>query len=528
MNQGIKEVKIIKPTAEADNAVKLRVAAYCRVSTDGDDQMNSFYAQMKYYSDFIRRNPGMELVDIYADEGITGTEIKKRAEFQRMLKDCRNRKIDRVFVKSVTRFARNSLECIETVRLMAECGVSVLFENDNIDTLTMNSEMMLYIKSAFAQGESLSASARMKTSIRMKMENGTFVTSTTAYGYKYENKELVIVPEEAEVIKKIYAKYLSGMGIDSIVARMNQNCEGGRNDWKHGSVRYILSNERYIGDMLLQKNYTPSELPLRSQKNKGYVPQYYCSNSHEAIITRRDFDAVQALLRQRSEKVPTRTPISTPFQQKFYCRHCGWRYHLIRSFDPPRWSCSKKGRAGNQCPCRTYLDDDVQNAFLHMYNCLRQNEKVLLDDTIAQLENLKARINAGNTKIREFDDEIATIAEQIRRYSQLHTKGILDVVTYHERADSLQRKISVLRTRRGKLINEDENEKCIEELRQLKRMLSELPSAMQNYDQNIFDRLVTKVYAETDGSLTFSIPGGLLLKTEVKLWQTERLHTVTK
>lgn len=163
-----------------------------------------------------------------------------------------------------------------------------------------------------------------------------------------------------------------------------------------------------------------------------------------------------------------------------------------------------------------------------MYNCLRQNEKVLLDDTIAQLENLKARINAGNTKIREFDDEIATIAEQIRRYSQLHTKGILDVVTYHERADSLQRKISVLRTRRGKLINEDENEKCIEELRQLKRMLSELPSAMQNYDQNIFDRLVTKVYAETDGSLTFSIPGGLLLKTEVKLWQTERLHTVTK
>ena len=101
------------------------------------------------------------------------------------------------------------------------------------------------------------------------------------------------------------------------------------------------------------------------------------------FITRRDFDAVQALLRQRSEKVPTRTPISTPFQQKFYCRHCGWRYHLIRSFDPPRWSCSKKGRAGNQCPCRTYLDDDVQNAFLHMYNCLRQNEKVLLDDTIA-------------------------------------------------------------------------------------------------------------------------------------------------
>ena len=517
MNQGIREVKIIKPTVNQNSTDKLRVAAYCRVSTDSKDQMNSFYAQMKYYSDFIRRNPKMMLVDIYADEGITGTEVKKRTEFQRMMKDCQNRKIDRVFVKSITRFARNSLECIEAVRMMAEYGVSVFFENDNIDTLTMNSEMMLYIKSAFAQCEALSASKRMKTSIRMKMESGTFVTSTPAYGYRNENKELVIVPEEAEVVKKIFAYYLSGIGIESIVALLNKNGDGGRTDWTISNIRYILSNERYIGDMLMQKNYTPSELPLRSHKNRGSVPQYYCSNSHEAIISHKDFDAVQALRKQRIEKNPIQQKtIPTPFQKKFYCRHCGWRYRLVRSYDQPRWCCSKKGRAGNKCECPSYLTEEVQGAFVHMYNRLRQNEKVLLDDTICQLENLKSRINAGNTKIREIDDEIFTIAEQINKYSQLHAKGILDTVTYHERTDSMQRKISVLRVRHNKLINEDENEKCIEELRRLKRMLSKMSSFLQSYNQSVFDRLVTKIYAESDGTLTFSLPGGLQLKTEVK------------
>ena len=181
MEQAIREIKMIKPTKGRGDTDKIRVAAYCRVSSDGDDQLNSFYAQMKYYTDYIRRAPNMELVDIYADEGITGTEIKKRPEFQRMLRDCQNRKLDRVLVKSVTRFSRNSLECIEAVRQMSECGVSVFFENDNLDTATMNSEMMLYIKSAFAQGEALSASKRMTTSVRMRMENGTYVTAVPPY-----------------------------------------------------------------------------------------------------------------------------------------------------------------------------------------------------------------------------------------------------------------------------------------------------------------------------------------------------------
>ena len=184
-----REVKVIRATSEITDKNILRVAAYCRVSTDSDDQVNSFIAQVKYYNDFIRLSDGMELVDIYADEGITGTSVSKRDEFKRMIKDSRLGKIDRVYVKSVTRFARNSLECIENIRILKANGTSVYFENDGIDTETMNSEMILYIKSAFAQSESLSGSKRVSTACRMRMENGTFVTTCAPFGYKLENKK---------------------------------------------------------------------------------------------------------------------------------------------------------------------------------------------------------------------------------------------------------------------------------------------------------------------------------------------------
>ena len=177
-----KTVQIIQPTIGLEADKKIRVAAYCRVSTDSDDQVNSFLAQVKYYNDFIKAQNNMILVDIYADEGITGTYMSKRDEFMRLIKDCTLGRIDRVLVKSVSRFARNSLECLETIRKLKECGVSVVFENDNIDTKTMNSELILYVKSAFAQNEALAGSRRVATSYRMKMENGTFFTYCAPYG----------------------------------------------------------------------------------------------------------------------------------------------------------------------------------------------------------------------------------------------------------------------------------------------------------------------------------------------------------
>ena len=222
-----KEVKIIQPKREKEQREILRVGAYCRVSTDSEDQQNSFFAQVKYYNDYIRQNENMQLIDIYADEGITGTELRKREEFKRMLKDAKNRKLDRILVKSVTRFARNSLECIESVRELTACGVSVFFENDNLDTQQMNSEMLLYIKSEFAQQESVSASRRMSTSIRMRMESGKYRMVSAPYGYSIEDGDLIISESEAENVKKVFELYLSGMGEIAIVKYMQTHDTNG-------------------------------------------------------------------------------------------------------------------------------------------------------------------------------------------------------------------------------------------------------------------------------------------------------------
>ena len=260
MNNGVREIKVIKATKGLDAERKIRMAAYCRVSSDSDDQANSFMAQMRYYNDYIKSRDDMVLVDIYADEGITGTSTNKRKEFKRMINDCQKRKIDRILVKSVSRFARNSLECIENVRILAECGVSIYFENDHIDTQNMNSEMILYIKSAFAQGEALAASKRMSTSVRMRMEDGTFIGTPAPYGYRLVEKELMVYPEEAEIVRKIFDMYLSGKGMNLIVEELNSNNSGLK--WTVSHIRYILTNEKYKGDTLMQKKFTPEVLPF--------------------------------------------------------------------------------------------------------------------------------------------------------------------------------------------------------------------------------------------------------------------------
>ena len=236
----------------------------------------------------------MSACPIYADEGITGTCVSKREEFKRLLKDCSLGKIDIVYVKSVQRFARNSLECLESVRKMKDCGVTVFFENDRIDTAKMNSEMILYIKSAFAQNEAITYSKRLATSYRMKMEDGSFLTYNAPYGYKLENGQLYLNPDEAETVKHIFELYLGGDGVNRITATLNRENPNGK--WNAPRVRYILSNEKYIGDCMLQKTYTPPVFPLHSKTNNGQKDKFYVENTHEAIISKEDFDAVQKRL----------------------------------------------------------------------------------------------------------------------------------------------------------------------------------------------------------------------------------------
>lgn len=243
---------LIKPNEE----VKKRIAAYCRVSTDSMDQKNSFITQIKYYSNYVKTHPQYELVDIYADAGITGTSMKKRDEFKRMLNDCQKGKIDRIVTKSVSRFARNANELISAIRMLKEMDISVFFEEQGIDTDKINVEMLVTLPALSAQQESQNISDNVRWSYKKRMESGQYNTSCPAYGFRMINGELRIKEDEAEVVRRIYDLYLQGYGKQSIANILNKENPDSSRKWYVYGIDYILNNERYMGDAVLQKKYT--------------------------------------------------------------------------------------------------------------------------------------------------------------------------------------------------------------------------------------------------------------------------------
>ena len=509
-------VQIIQPTiAQINLKRKQRAAAYCRVSTDSEDQSNSFSAQLKYYSDYIKGNPDMEFVDIYADEGITGTCVNKRDEFKRMIKDSSNGKLDRIFVKSVSRFARNSLECIEAIRTLNSFGVSVLFENDNIDTKTMNSELILYVKSAFAQSEALAGSKRVSTAIRMRMENGEFITCNAPYGYKLDKEcHLLVVPEEAEVVKRIYELYLSGNGTERIAALLNEErVPNSSGKWNVAGIRYILTNEKYIGDSLLQKTYTPQMLPLRNIPNKGEVDRYYVSNSHTAIVSKEEYELVQKRLKEKT--INRQSAKKHFFTGVVECRECGWSYKRKVQNEKVYWVCSRKKLAGHSCGGINIKEDDLCRAFITMYNKLRRFEKEILDRTISQLLTLREKVSGQNSEISQIDEELARLCERNNSYTEFHIKGMIDDVSYIERTSELKYKISELRNKRTKLLCANEDEMLIENLKLLKETIIDYPKTILNFDKSLFSSIVEKVLIGDNETITFKLKGELLLDIEL-------------
>lgn len=511
-----KDVKIIRPTKGLCGEKKLRVAAYCRVSTSSEDQENSFIAQVKYYNDFLHRSENLELVDIYADEGITGTSTNKRDDFNRMIKDSSLGKIDRIFVKSVSRFARNSLECIENIRLLKSYGTTVLFENDAIDTETMNSEMILYIKSAFAQSESLSGSKRVSTAIRMKMENGEFYNYTAPFGYKAENKTLIPIPEEAEIVIRIFREYIGGKGIGKIVADLNKESVPGK-PWGKERVRYILTNEKYCGDSLYQKSYTPPVLPLRNIPNRGEVPKYYVEGTHAAIIDKETFNTVKQMFDRNMLIYGKRQKREIEnFAGRLICGDCGWVYKKRIVGSEPTWICSKNGVAGQRCKTHPLSEGALKKSFVFMYNRLQQHRELIIKDTYQKLLELRKAFFNSSSAVLDIDTELAELAEQNAMYVRFHSQKIIDEITFIEQTGEIKQRINELRSRRIKLMSDNEEERCIELLREAMQELEELPQAILLFDFIIFDKLVNKVAVMPD-SLVFELRCGIKLREDI-IW----------
>ena len=338
-------------------AKRKRVAAYARVSSDKDDQFHSLSAQISYYNSYLGGRSDWELVGIYADEGITGTKVD-RPEFQRMLADCRAGKIDMVITKSITRLARNTVLLLEVIRELRERKIDVYFEKENIHTLSADGELMLTLLAAYAQEESYNASENQKWRIQKLFEQG-LLHSCVMLGYRLKDGQLRIVPEEAKIVRQIFADYLAGMGKTAIARRLTAMGVPARNGrWYENTILKILSNEKYTGDMVLQKFYRRDHITKEKVINHGEKPRYIVENSHEAIIDKDTFAKVQQEIARRAQRYHPQkcTPPMYPFAGLLRCELCGgyFRRKIAAAgtkYAKPVWICQTYNTLGKKvCP----------------------------------------------------------------------------------------------------------------------------------------------------------------------------------
>lgn len=334
----------------------LRVAAYCRVSTDKDDQANSYESQKLYFQQKIKENEDWTLVDIYADKGISGTNTNKRIDFNRMMRDAKTGKIDRIITKEVSRFARNTVDTLQYTRELKSLGVSVLFINDNIDTFDSDGELRLTIMASIAQEESRKTSERVKWGQKRQMEKGV-VFGRNILGYHLENGILTVNEDEAKLVRHIYNKYLDGKGLHIIAKELQEEghkTKNGKSEWTNKSIRTILQNEKYVGDLLQKKTITPDFLTHKKKYNRGEEEMVYIKDHHEPIIDRETFDFVQAEFKRKSENYKeTKSKHSNryAFSGKIECGHCGRRYvaRFKKRKDGTKrktWNCYNKMKNG--------------------------------------------------------------------------------------------------------------------------------------------------------------------------------------
>ncbi|MFU0828913.1 MAG: Recombinase family protein [Lachnoclostridium sp.] len=375
----------------------MRVAAYCRVSTDQDEQLLSYENQVRYYTDYIKSRDDYEFVDVYADEGISGTSTKKREDFLRMIEDCDNGKIDFIITKSISRFARNTKDCLEYYRRLKGQGIGIFFEKENINTLESQGEVLLTILSSLAQEESRTISENCKWGIQRRMEQGYVRANTAKFtGYdRDENGNLVINEEQAEIVKRIYREYLDGRTVDYIARSLEvdeiKNWEGKVN-WLPGTIDKILMNEKYKGDALLQKNYTVDYLSKKRIKNNGQIKQYYVEGSHEAIIDEDTWECAQLERARRKEYMYqhglscyAHKPDENPFAGKVICASCGQAYGRKswngKVVNRKVWQCGLRYRRKGVIGCdNRHVDDEVFPVrFMESYNMLIENKQQLLE-----------------------------------------------------------------------------------------------------------------------------------------------------
>ncbi len=357
--------KITKIEAMTPMPKRKRVAAYARVSCGKDEMLHSLAAQVSFYSDLIQSRSDWEFAGVFADEAETGTK-DSRPEFQRLIAECQSGQVDMVITKSISRFARNTVILLETVRDLKERGIDVYFEEQNIHTESADGELMLTILASYAQEESRSISENCKWRYRNGFKEGKPSNYIRVYGYDYKNGRLTVIPEEAEVVRMIFTDYLGGMGRNAIMKKLTRLAvptkTGGR--WSESTVMSMLSNEKYIGDMMLQKGYVADHITKRIKPNRGELPMYYVEGTHEAIIDKETFEAVQAEIAHRSAlSHHPRTKTVSEFSGMIHCARCGANFCKKINCSGTKyakviWACRTfTYRGKRECPAKRIPED---------------------------------------------------------------------------------------------------------------------------------------------------------------------------
>ena len=511
---------IVIPAHDEIIARKLRVAAYARVSSSSEDQLNSYRVQNQYYSELISGNPDWEMVDIYADEGITGTSVEKREDFQRMMQDCRKGKIDRILVKSISRFARNTKDCLAAVRELKELGVSVQFEEQGIDTSKVSSEMVTAIMASLAQKGSESISGNVQWGYQKRMRDGTFIPPFLPYGYKTVDKKIYIDEQQAEIVRQIFMSYLSGQSMDAISEQLNASriplhTNGADRPWRRWIISYILSNEKYTGDSLWQKTYTTATFPTIQKKNNGERMQYYVENTHPAIISKDIFNAAQKLMRERSKRNASDLKLDTPFRQRMVCGNCGSPFRLRRDRDRTYWSCKLHSESSEKCSISQIDEQEIMATFCRLYYKLKHHGNPIFTQMLSNLQKIRYSRMLWSEDVISLNKKISDILSQVQFLTQLQQTGGVDPDTFISSNNKLSEQLRRLKQEKARLLDTDSDD-LADRTRDLMDALEDGPDFLDRFDAELFDALVEKIIVDSNERLRFRLKNGLELTEQIE------------
>lgn len=519
-----------------------RVCAYARVSTDSEEQLTSYSSQIKHYSEYIKSNPEWEFVGVYADEGISGTQIKKRTQFKRMIDDALNGKIDMIIAKSISRFARNTLDTLKIVRELREHNVDVYFEKENIHTLELDSEMFLTLYSAFAQAESESTSMNVKMGLNAKMKRGEPVGNQNCYGYIWneETKKLEINEGQASVVRFIFDLYIKGVGGRTIAHRLNDKGIPTyfNKKWSQGSISRIIKNEKYVGDLLGQKYYVVDPLSHKRCLNYGEKEQYYVKDHHIGIIDRDTWNKAQEILNKRNNNKKdkgrehrTTYSLKYDFSSKIVCGHCNSTYVRRQGTKrkdgtaPIYWKCFQQVDEKRYCEKSKFIRDDVlKDMFVELYNLIVINKHQTKEKL---LEAIKSTLKENNYQkdIDKLSVDLDKLNIKLSKLVDMKLEEIIDKDTYIKKENEIKMQIIELEEKITNLQNqENTNNNIAKKIKEIEKIVN-APTSLKEFDKEVFDSIVERIVIGEDGNDEQVIRFILKTGIEYKCKENSRIDT---